>query len=396
MDTATARQILLSVFNRPGRIQAHLDKHPELSIDDPVQALELVRLATVPKQPVFKKPVNDGLLDLRRKLANQDWNRILHTAKTLALCSLPVAPVEARTLVREAVDEKGTRIHVMFSSHDETIPLPYGNDRALITWLMTLARERGSSRVEFSSAMEFFDTFGIDSGGKSYSELRGALERIGNVVITYGYKSTLANVDRDQGEKLIFSRQLPTRHDAKSEGTGLIKLPGMPNYFVQFGEQTFRELVSTPVSVPVEILRHYRNNPVAWDLINFVVATATGLEGDAEHAVPFSLLTQFLGTQDSNPWRLQKKIKQVQEEIGTYLNFSVVGSGSGSVLVMRQLPPELRQGTIGDGSGHTSTLDSKAEIPVVLEGQFAVPKFSLSTNTHTKIAKERKPQKPKA
>lgn len=391
MDSATARQILLSLLKRPGRVQAFLEKHGSLSLDVPEQAMELVRIASVPKAQVVKKAPIEGLTELRKKIATQDWNKILHTAKTLALCSLPVAPIEARTLLREAVDDKGTRIHVMFSAHDERIPLPYGNDRALITWLMTLARERGSARVEFSSAMEFLDTFGIDRGGKSYEELRGALERIGNVVITYGYKSTLANIDRDQGEKLIFARQLPTKHDVRSENTGLIKLPGMPNYFVQFGEQTFRELVSTPVSIPVEILKHYRNNPLAWDLINFVVAQANTLQGDAEQAVPFSLLSQFLGSQDSNPYRLQAKIKQVQEEVGDYLNFSIVGKGSGSVLVMRALPPELVQKALAESAPPTPTISVVAPH---IEGELSKP---TQPKIHTRIrritpkAKKHKP-----
>lgn len=391
MDPATARQILLSIFKRSGRVQAFLEKHPDLSLDRPDQAIELVRLASTPKAAVVRKPLDEGVMELRRRIATQDWNKILHTAKTLALCSLPVAPIEARTLVREAVDDKGTRIHVMFSSHDPLIPLPYGNDRALITWLMTLARERGSSRVEFSSAMEFLDTFGIDRGGKSYEELRGALERIGNVVITYGYKSTVANIDRDQGEKLIFARQLPTRHDVRSENTGLVKLPGMPNYFVQFGEQTFRELVSTPVSIPVEILKHYRNNPLAWDLINFIVAQANMLDGDSEQAVPFSLLSQFLGTQDSNPYRLQHKIKQVQKEVGGYLNFSVVGKGSGSVLVMRALPPELRPKSL-EGSALPAISGGLTPEPLLhIEGEISLPtKLKTPTPARRTIPKAKK------
>lgn len=345
MDPSTALQILESVFKSKGKAQAFLKEHSHLSLSEPEDALELVRLATSSrmKTPATKKPMTSELKLLKRKLANQDWNRLLHTAKTLALCSLPIEPVAERTLVREAVDDKGTRVHVKFSSHDKTIPLPYGNDRALITWLMTLAREKGSSRVEFDSALEFFKAFGISDGGKNYEELREAMERISNVVITYGYQNILANVDRDLGEKLVYDKQLPTRSDARAEHTGLVRLVGIPNYYIQFAEQTFKELVSTPVSIPMEILRQYRNNPTAWDLLNFIVASGADiLPGDNDRAVPLSMLAQFLGSKESNIRKLKMKVERLAKEVGGYLNFSVIGRGSSAVVMIGPTPEELR------------------------------------------------------
>ena len=309
MDSVTALQNLALVLKSKAKVTAFLAKHIGLSLDKPVEALQLVTLATAEATaPKARKPkLPSEVKEFKRRLVAQDFDRILHTAKTLALCSLPVDPQKERTIVREAVDERGTKVHVRFSSHDERIALPYGNDRAIITWLMTLAREHGSPKVEFDSAMQFFTAFGMADSGKNYADLREALERISNVVITYGYESRIANVDRDLGEKLVYDKQLPTRSDIRGEKTGLVRLSGLTNYYIQFGEQTFKELVSTPVSIPLDILRRYRSSPTSWDLLNFIVAASANLAPGGEHGVSLKMVSQFLGSRDKNLRKLNRR-----------------------------------------------------------------------------------------
>ena len=374
MDAKAATRTLAALLKGRGKLAAFLDAHAGLSVEQPEQALELISLATTeassPRSPRPKLPA--AVTEFRRKAVSQDWERILHTAKTLALCSLPVDPPTARTIVREAVDERGTRVHVRFSSHDERIALPYGNDRAIITWLMTLAREQSSPKVEFESAMQFFHAFGMADSGKNYSDLREALERISNVVITYGYESRAANVDRDLGEKLVYDKQLPTRSDVRGERTGLVRLTGF-QYYIQFGEQTFRELVSTPVSIPLEILRRYRSNPTSWDLLNFIVAQSAALPPDGERGVSLQLISQFLGSRDKNLRKLKMKVDQLAAEVGAYFNFHVIGRGTNAVVMLGELPQELRPTLVGHTTQSTLSGHSPlAEVPA-LDGQVLSP-----------------------
>lgn len=387
MDPSTATQILESLLKGKGKAKAFLESHPHLSIEEPEQALELIRLASARTKQVVEakaKPLPLEARLLRKKLASQDWNRLLHTAKTLALCSLPIEPVSERTIIREAVDDKGTRVHVKFSSHDPRIPLPYGNDRALITWLMTLAREKGSARVEFDSALEFFNAFGITDGGKNYEELREAMERISNVVITYGYQNTTANVDRDLGEKIVYDKQLPTRSDARAERTGLVKLPGIPSYYIQFGEQTFKDLVTTPVSLPLEILREYRNNPTSWDLLNFIVANGADMqEGDNARPIPLAMLSQFLGSRDKNIRKLKMRVDSLAGEVGDILNFSVIGRGSQAVVMIGPTPPEFR-------AQNTPTLSGAGVHTIDVEISDPLPAKALSTTTRQEAGPKKK------
>lgn len=350
MDPATALQNLALVLKSKAKVSAFLSKHTDLSLDVPGEALQLITMATAEATPpprTRKPKLPSEVKEFKRRLVAQDFDRILHTAKTLALCSLPVDPQKERTIVREAVDERGTKVHVRFSSHDEKIALPYGNDRAIITWLMTLAREHGSPKVEFDSAMQFFTAFGMADSGKNYADLREALERISNVVITYGYESRVANVDRDLGEKLVYDKQLPTRSDIRGEKTGLVRLSGLTNYYIQFGEQTFKELVSTPVSIPLDILRRYRSSPTSWDLLNFIVAASANLTPGGEQGVSLKMISQFLGSRDKNLRKLKQKVDQLASEVGEYLNFSVIGRGTAAVVMLGELPEELRPKTLG-------------------------------------------------
>lgn len=343
MDPEVALKNLAFVLKGKAKAQAFLAKHPELSLENPDHAVLLISLAVKEASTPRQKPqIPAEIRQFRRKVATMDFERILHTAKTLALCSLPIEPTTARTVEREAIDDQGLKVHVRFSSHNPKIDLPFGNDRAIITWLMTLAREHGSAKVQFDSAMEFFNAFQIGDSGKNFFELREALERICNVVITYGYESDSMDVDRDRGEKLVYDKQLPSRKDVSNENTGMVRLTGLPNYFIEFGEKTFKELVSTPVSIPLEILRRYRNNPTNWDLLNFIVAESANIGPGGSRSIPLSAVVQFLGSQDKNLRKLKLRVSQLEQEVGQFFNFSLLGRGSNAVITLRELPEELR------------------------------------------------------
>lgn len=353
MDKTLATQLLETLLPGKKTLAAFLACHSHFSLDDEQGRLELLRLAKESRHKpnsrlrtsVIKSKGNTELRELKAKAISQDWNKILHTAKTLALCSLPYERVVDRTLMRKAKMDDGTVVHVKFSTHDPNIELPYGRDRALITWLMTVAREQGSPRVQFQTALEFFEAFGLSAGGRVYNEFRGSMERICNVTITYGYESDTLNRDRDVGEKLVYDKNLPRRADAKAEATGLRSLPGIREpYYVEFGQKTFQDLVTNPVSVPLEIMRRYQTSPTAWDFIQFVAWETSGLSEGQQKAIPLETVVKFLGSADQNTRKIRMKINAVLEEIGDYLsNVRLIGRGANSVIVIEGQPDTIAQ-----------------------------------------------------
>jgi len=396
MDPTLAMKLLASQLKGKDKVRPFLEEHSDLSIDNPEHTIRLLELAASKSTTAVKRKVTPiEVRELRRKLANADFDMILHSAKTLALCSLPIEPTADRTLVREAVDPNGTKVHVKFSSHDPKVPLPYGNDRALITWLMTLARERGTPKVEFNSAQEYLQTFGITRSGENYRELRAAMERITNVVITYGYESADIDGEYDQGEKLVSRKYLPSQSDHRSESMGLVRLPGMITYFIQFGEQTFKELVTTPVSIPVEILRRYRNNPTCWDLLNFFVASSATIGENEERIYSVPMIAQFMGGKDKNPRKLKMKIDQLASEVGDYLGFSVSGRGKNTIIMLRQLPVELRTPALDTVDARPTLSMPKRAVAVetTIEGE-VMPSIPSQIYTHPRRTTKTHPHKP--
>lgn len=350
MDEELLRTTLATVLRNKGAVAAFLASQDDLDIANSEHRVELLRRAHIAKhlrkQLSPKETAVVEARELRRRLASQELGRVLHIAKTLALCSLPYERLKETALVRKANLGDGTEVHVRFSSHDPSIPLPYGKDRALLSWLMTEARERNSPRVEFATALEFLEEFGVERerGGKDYREFKDSMDRITNVVITYGYENSRVGVERDRGEKLVFDRHLPSRNDAQSEELGLVELAGMrAPYFVEFGAKTFEDLVHNPVSIPLDILKFYQANPVCWDFIQFCAAQEAAIPEGQSRVMPFTRVLEFLGTKDSNIRRIRNKIEDVLKEIGPdyFGHVQVVGRGRSAALVITGKPKEL-------------------------------------------------------
>lgn len=370
MDRDLAQQTLKNIFRSGKAAAAFLVEHPDLSLDREEDLVQLLQLANQKqaKRHLAKKQTVKTRHEIRttgkHKPVRQDWNQILHTAKTLALCSLPYDPVSERTLVRRTTLDDGTTVHVKFSAHDPNIELPFGKDRALITWLMTIARDQNSARVEFKSAMEFIRVFGISSNGKKYHEFRHAMERICNVTITYGYESETFNQDRDRGEKLVYDKSLPHKTDYQAESLGLQSLPGIRDpYYIEFGQKTFQDLVANPVSVPLEVMKRYQNSPVSWDFLQFVSAQIPELREGEQKAFPLENIIRFLGTTEQNPRKIRLRIDSILKELNPYLaNVQLVGRGASTVLVIQGLPKELGHIQEPLGTLPSSSLTLNAEI----------------------------------
>jgi hypothetical protein len=55
--------------------------------------------------------------------------------------------------------------------------VPFGQDRIVPIFLATLAVQQKSKTIQFKSAAEMLETFGMSKGGKEYRRLVGAFER---------------------------------------------------------------------------------------------------------------------------------------------------------------------------------------------------------------------------
>ena len=64
--------------------------------------------------------------------------------------------------------------------------LPWGQDRLIPIFLATLAIRQQSQTIQFRSAAEMLDTFGMQQGGTQYRRLVAAFQRIFGATIFFG------------------------------------------------------------------------------------------------------------------------------------------------------------------------------------------------------------------
>ncbi len=119
-------------------------------------------------------------------------------------------------------------------------------------------------------------------------------------------------------------------------------------------------------------------------MLNFIVAASANLAPGGEHGVSLKMVSQFLGSRDKNLRKLKQKVDQLAAEVGEYLNFSVIGRGTNAVVMLGELPEELRPKTLGHeispNTLSTSFLPGLEPEDSPIDGE-VLPLSGLSTKT---------------
>ena len=256
------------------------------------------------------------LPDLFTALEQAGEEDLLITAQALILCGLPYRKTDAPRHIREAKTAHGT-VRLTVTALDEDTPLPFGKDRAVLAWITTKALQADNPRVEWATAGEYLDAFGLDKGGRGYRLLGESWERLAKA-------SILLEVRRNEAKHirptLIFERaDLPTARDTKDEEEhGLVLLPGM-KYGVELGRTLWENLRSHPVPLSLSLMREFQDEPKAWDFVAFVSWRSYVCRETSRPArIPWRDLLQQIGSEDSNQKRLRKTLKSILQRLHGY------------------------------------------------------------------------------
>jgi hypothetical protein len=245
------------------------------------------------------------LLDARLDGEEQD---LLITAQALILCGLPYKPVEGREYKRQAQTAQGI-VRLTVSALDSETPLPYGKDRVTLAWLTTKAIQTGQPVVEWESASEFFDLFHLDKGGKGYRLFWESWKRLANTA----FKIETLTKGREAGRVAPILEQwaLPTLRSLREEEKGLVLLSGM-RYGVELGRTLWEHLQAHPIPLPLEVMREYQNEPMAWDVAAYLSWRSHLCQhSDSVARIAWRDLMQQLGSQDTDHKRLRKNLKAI-------------------------------------------------------------------------------------
>lgn len=248
---------------------------------------------------------------------------LLVAAQALILCGLPFKPLvddSGRPVThykRTARTPRGT-VSLIVAAADPDIPLPYGKDRAVLAWLQTKAKRQGNPKVEWTSAREFFDLFGLSDAGPVYKQFRDTWRRLGNVVFTI-------EISNDGGSKgrlipLLEEWDLPSTKDLRAEAAGQARLPGLQKS-VTLSPTLWKHLQASAIPLRMEVMRHFQNEPKAWDFVALICYQSWLCERSKKggynsvERIAWKDLAEQLGTMDKDESRLRNTLRKILSKL---------------------------------------------------------------------------------
>ena len=311
--------------------------------------------ATEPKLDVVKKARDRSGEDERSQLSlfhtahdikdlrdSGQMNEIWLVAQALILCGLPYDEVEDTQWEKKARLADGSELTVTFSAMKKGVPLPFGQDRGPLYFMVdrALAERRRLQKqidsnvalamtadlteaeralrmekrakildaarfVKWSKASEYLEVTGQQSGGKQYVQLRERMRRI-------SYCGISIERARPNGSEeslvlpIIRSKRVPAwlnSESASSDSTEL-SLKGSEREPAGFeiGPDFFLDVVEHHVPISAAVIQSLLRRPKILDLVMWLCWRSFAAKTDT--FIPIDDLRQQLGSTDSNDGRL--------------------------------------------------------------------------------------------
>lgn len=259
-----------------------------------------------------KNRVTRFLLALDEKA---EHDQLLYTAQALILCGLPYSPTPERTIIREGHTSRG-RVRVTFRAALEDVPLPFGKDAALLTYLTTKAILGNTPTVNFAAAKEYLDLFGSDSGGRSYRLLAERWRRLAGLVIAV---ERHGDASHDTDLQVVISRaRLPTRSNVMATRAGIAPpLTPHAHYSITLGHDFWLDLKACAVPLLLPVMRAFANRPLAWHFVqylhwrSYVALAASDYGHHAPARIDWHDLRLMLGSATTHDKQLRRELRVV-------------------------------------------------------------------------------------
>jgi hypothetical protein len=247
--------------------------------------------------------------------AKAECDDLLYGAQALILCGLPYAPTAERTIVREAQTSRG-RLKVTFSAALKDVPLPYGKDAVLLTFLTTKAILGDGPTVSFATAREYLELFGEDLGGRSYKLLAERWRRLAGLVIGVERHGDTAHESNLQ--VVISAAKLPIRSSIMATRSGMERFAALqPYYSITLGRDFWADLRSRAVPLLLPVMRAFATRPLAWHFVQYVhwrsyVALRAAAHGHTAPArIDWHELRLMLGSNTRHDKQLRRELRTV-------------------------------------------------------------------------------------
>jgi hypothetical protein len=279
--------------------------------------MELQRLGDDRPVKRTQRDVNRADRLISALAAKSEEQDLLYVSQALILCGLPYAPTSERRIIREAQTARG-RVRVTFQAVLEDVPMPYGKDAVLLSYLTTLALLSDSPTVTFENAKDYMEQFGEDTGGRSYRLFAERWRRLAGLVIAVERHGDASH--NTELQVVIRHAKLPSKSKlmAVRSGTDTLTFPGSgPYYSVTLGTDFWNDLRGSAVPLLLPVMRAFANRPLAWHFVQFLCWRSFVSQTAADHGrngvarIDWAELRLMLGSSTSYEKRLRRELRTI-------------------------------------------------------------------------------------
>ncbi len=186
--------------------------------------------------------------------------------------------------------------------------LPWGQDRLAPIFLATLAIRQQSQRIEFESAGEILDLFGMQQGGSQYRRLIAAFQRIFGATIFFGTDTQREHAAVLHQARFNFMSEARIWYSREPNHR---RLPGECRNTVVLSDEFYREVLDHPIPTDLEAAKTLSASPAALDL--FMWLSYRCFTARKRERIPlfgeFGLISQLGSTEYARPREFPEKLE---------------------------------------------------------------------------------------
>ena len=238
---------------------------------------------------------------------------VFKLAQAMILCTLPYRPTAEVKITRRARLGDGSTLLVTFLAARDGVPMAYGSDRKLLTWMFDKAIQSDSSFVPWNTATEYSKEIGINDSGKNLRDLRERFRRLSGLVISIERRTEAG--EKGKTVPVIEEFNLPpsvASMHATEAGQGT--LPELAEvYGFRLNESLWRDIKRHNVAIPRELWLKTKGSAQLQDILLWMFYRCYSAQ--TESVVPWDGIRQQLPQEDSNPWRLKQLVKTAVMEL---------------------------------------------------------------------------------
>jgi hypothetical protein len=215
---------------------------------------DLHRSVRISKQ-LHRKVEGIELVRLKREQRNQNC----FSSWPFVLCGLPVRRLPADQLLYERRNGKFVLQVTGHPNHG----VPFGQDRIAPIFLATLVIQQKSQTIQFKSAAEMLETFGMSKGGKEYRRLVAAFERTFGATIFFGTDSLTSNAKVVHRARFNFFSEARIWYNHENED----RLLGEPyENVIVLSNEFFEKVSAHSIPTDLEAVKVFSSAPAVLDL----------------------------------------------------------------------------------------------------------------------------------